>query len=139
MVNYCLEVAADKTQDDKQRQTALAALEGRIDRKSEKQIDSLFAVAKSDAPPTVVDQAFRRIRELPRELAIDKLYAFFDTKDWKLRRLAAATVLQMSSVKHIDEFMDKLADKAKDNFNLGEAIAYGAYLGGLKDGNRWRS
>lgn len=135
VVNYILEVAADKSQDEKRRQTALAALEGHIDRKDQKQVDKLFEIAKSDAPPTVVDQAFRRIRELPREVAIEKLYAFFDSKDWKLRRLAAASALQMSSTKHIAEFMDKLATKAKDNYNLGEAITYGAYLGALKDGD----
>jgi len=135
VVSYCLEVAANKKVAKKRRQTALAALEGHIDRKNTKQIDDLFAIAKSDAPPEVVDQAFRRIRELPRDKAVGKLYGFFESENWKLRRLAAATVLQMSTVKHIDEFLEQLGAKAEKNFNLPEAITYGAYLAALKEGD----
>lgn len=136
VVNYALGVAADGKQDTKRRQTALAALEGHIDRKNDKQIDKLFELtADKKAPPEVVDQAFRRIRELPRDKVIGKLYDFFDTDDWKIRRLAGATILQMSKVEHVDEFLSKLDDKATKNFNLPEAITYGAYLAGLKGGD----
>jgi len=136
VVNYALDVAADPKQDKKRRQTALAALEGHIDRKNDKQIDKLFELAgNKDAPPEVVDQAFRRIRELPRDKVIGKLYGFFEGDDWKIRRLAAATVLQMSKVEDVDEFLDKLDSKATTNFNLPEAITYGAYLAGLKGGD----
>ena len=136
VVNYALSIAANEKEDKKRRQAALAALEGHIDRKNDKQISKLFELASDKkAPPEVVDQAFRRIRELPREKVIDKLYDFFDTDDWKIRRLAGATILQMSKVEHVDEFLGKLDRKATKNFNLPEAITYGAYLAGLKGGD----
>jgi hypothetical protein len=133
VVAYCLDIAKDGKEDKARRQTALAALEGHIDRKNDKHIESLFEIAKSDAPAEVIDQAFRRIRELPRDKAIDKLYEFFSSKDWKVRRLAAATVLNMSTTAHVGEFLENLGAKAK-NFNLPEAITYGAYLASLKEG-----
>jgi hypothetical protein len=135
VVAYALDLASDKKEPTARRQTALAALEGHIDRKNDKQIERLFKLAKSEAPPQVIDQAFRRIRELPRDKVASTLYGFFDTEDWKIRRLAGATILQMSKVKHIDEFLKELATKAEKNFNLPEAITYGAYLAGLKDGD----
>lgn len=135
MVDHCLAVAADKKQPKKHRQTALAALEGHLDRRNTEQIDQLFAITKADPPAIVTDQAFRRIREMPRAVVKDKLYGFFESKDWKLRRLAGATILQMSTVKHADEFLDALGDKAKTNYNLAEAITFGAYLAGLKEGD----
>ncbi|MEQ9321552.1 MAG: hypothetical protein RIF41_20470, partial [Polyangiaceae bacterium] len=105
-------------------------------RKNDKQIAKLIELASDKkAPPEVVDQAFRRIRELPREKVIGKLYDFFDGEDWKIRRLAGATILQMSKVEHVDEFLGKLEAKATKNFNLPEAITYGAYLAGLKGGD----
>ena len=134
VVTYALDVAADSKEDAKRRQAALAALEGHIDRKNDDHIKKLLAIAKSDAPALVIDQAFRRVRELPREGVARDLYAMFDTKDWKIRRLAAATILQMSEAKDIDEFLSELAKRADKNFNLPEAITYGAYLATLKGG-----
>ncbi len=135
MVDHCLAVAADKAQPEKHRQTALAALEGHLDRRKTEQIDKLFAIIKSNPPAIVTDQAFRRVREMPRSVVKDKLYGFFESEDWKLRRLAGATLLQMSTVKHADEFLKTLGEKATKNFNLAEAITYGAYLSTLKDGD----
>jgi hypothetical protein len=83
----------------------------------------------------VLDQAFRRIRELPRAKVAPQLYDLFKTERWKLRRAAAATILAMSTVEHIDEFLAQLSRLAHKNFNLPEAITYGALLGGLKEGN----
>jgi hypothetical protein len=136
VVQYSLELAADPKQHEKRRQTALAALEGHIDRKNEKQIDRLFAIAAAEkTPPVVVDQAFRRIRELPRDRVAERLYKFFESKDWQLRRLAGATILQMSSGKHVEEFMRALGERATKNLNLPEFITYGAYIKDLKDGD----
>jgi hypothetical protein len=136
VVEYCLGIAADKGQDKKRRQASLAALEGHIDRDDAKQIDALFAIAKTaDLPPEVTDQVFRRIKELPRDKAAERLYDFFKSTDWKLRRLAGATVLAMSTAKHIDEFLGKLGDFATKNFNLAEALTLGALLGELKEGD----
>ncbi|MBI4699674.1 MAG: hypothetical protein HY744_00670 [Deltaproteobacteria bacterium] len=135
VIEFCLQVAEEKKADEKRRQAALAALEGNLDRKATKQIDRILAVAAGETPDVVLDQAFRRLRELPREKVIDKLYDLLKTDRWKLRRAAAGTVLQMSTVQHIDEFLDRLDQNFTKNFNLTEGITYGAYLGDLKEGD----
>jgi hypothetical protein len=136
VVDYCLEVAASTDADEKRRQTALAALEGHVDRKDPEQVKKLLAIVKDDkAPDIVVDQAFRRLKEMPRALVVDDLYTMMSNSNWQRRRLAAATVLQMSTSKNIDEFMGKLGAKVDKNFHLPEGITYGAYLADLKGGN----
>lgn len=136
MVDYCLGVAADASQAEKRRQAALAALEGHIDRKNAAQVEKLLAIAKAEkAPPLVLDQLFRRMRELPRAQVAPEVYKLFESSSWEVRRLAGATLLQMSTVKHVDEFMENLGQKATKNFNLPEAITYGAYLAGLEGGD----
>ena len=123
-----------REQIEKRRQAALAALEGRLDRNNADDIKRIFALATSDAPDSVLDLAFRRISEMPREVVADKLYELFKGDKWKIRRIAAATILKMSSVKHIDEFMGKLPADGK-NFAMAEAITYGALFGDLKEGD----
>jgi len=132
VVDYNLGFAARKDQSDKRRQLALAAIEGQLDRQNPDDVKRIFAIASSDAPDIVLDQAFRRIGEMPREVVVDKLYGLFKTDKWKVRRAAATTVLKMSSVKNIDEFLGKLQEDK--NFAMGEALTYGAYLGDLKEG-----
>jgi hypothetical protein len=131
-VGFLLTFAANKEAPEKRRQAALAALEGRLDRNNPKDIQRILEIASADAPDAVLDQAFRRVGEMPRELVADKLYALFKTDKWKVRRAAAATILKMSTAKHIDEFMSKLPD-AK-GFAMPEALTYGAALGDLKEG-----
>jgi hypothetical protein len=135
VVDYCLRYAGDKSQAEKRRNAALAALEGRIPRDDPAIIERVLAIASSEAPDIVMDQVFRRIRELPRDKVVDKIYDLFRTDKWKVRRAAGATLLQMSTVKHIDEFLRYLSEKATKNFSLGETMTYGAYLGELKEGD----
>ncbi len=122
-----------KDQIEKRRQAALAAVEGHLDRNNQDDIKRIFEIAKSDAPDSILDLAFRRAGELPRDQVVDKLYELFKGDKWKIRRAAAATVLKMSTMKHVDEFMSKLPADGK-NFAMGEAITYGALIGDLKDG-----
>jgi hypothetical protein len=131
-VDFLLNFAATKEQSEKRRQAALAALEGRLDRNNPDDLKRILQIASADAPDLVLDQAFRRVGELPRELVVDKLYEIFKTDKWKVRRAAAGTVLKMSTVKHIDEFMGKLPEGK--GFAMGEALAYGAAIGDLKEG-----
>jgi hypothetical protein len=133
-VDFLLTFAASKEQSEKRRQAALAALEGRLDRNNPDDLKRILQIAATDAPDVVLDQAFRRVGELPRELVVDKLYEIFKTDKWKIRRAAAGTVLKMSTVKHIDEFMGKLPEGAAKGFAMGEALAYGASIGDLKEG-----
>jgi hypothetical protein len=123
-----------KEQIEKRRTAALAALEGRLDRSNPDDIKRVLDIAKSDAPDSVLDLAFRRAGEMPRELVVEKLYELFKGDKWKIRRAAAATVLKMSTLKHVDEFMGKLPADGK-NFAMPEAITYGALIGELKEGN----
>lgn len=123
-----------KEQIEKRRTAALAALEGRLDRSNPEDIKRVLDIAKSDAPDSVLDLAFRRAGEMPRDQVVDKLYELFKGDKWKIRRAAAATVLKMSTVKHVDEFMGKLPADGK-NFAMAEAITYGAIIGELKEGN----
>jgi hypothetical protein len=135
VIDFCLEFAAKKEQSDKRRQAALAAIEARLDRNNPEDIKRVLAIAASDAPDIVLDQAFRRLGELPRDQVVDKLYDLFKTDKWKVRRAAAMTVLKMSTVKNVDEFMAKLPEGgAAKGFALPEALAYGAGLGDLKEG-----
>jgi hypothetical protein len=132
VVDHNLAFAARKDQSDKRRQTSLAALEGQLDRQNPDDVKRIFVIAGSDAPDIVLDQAFRRIGEMPREVVVDKLYDLFKTDKWKVRRAAATTVLKMSNAKHVGEFLKKLPEDK--NFAMGEALTYGAYLGELKEG-----
>ena len=134
VIDFCLDFAARRDQSEKRRQAALAALEGRLDRNSPDDIKRVLAIAASDAPDIVLDQAFRRLGELPREQVVDKLYDLFKTDKWKVRRAAAMTVLKMSTAKNIDEFLAKLPEGgAAKGFAMPEALAYGAGLGDLKE------
>jgi hypothetical protein len=134
VVGFLLEFAASKDQSEKRRQAALAALEGRLDKSKPEDIARILAIASSDAPDVVLDQAFRRVAELPREVVIDKLYELFKTDKWKVRRAAAATILRMSTLKHLDEFMAKLPKGSAKGFAMPEALTYGAVIGELKEG-----
>lgn len=135
IVAYCIGIALDSKETSKRRQIALAALEGHIERTDRKTIDAIVKIAGSDAPPVVLDQAFRRIKGLPRENVAEDLYGLFKTEKWKVRRAAAGAVLAMSSVKHIDEFLQKLDENTKKNFNMDEALKYGSFMSALKDGD----
>ncbi len=132
-VDFALSFAADKNQSEKRRQAALAAIEGRLDRNSDSDVKRLFDVASSDAPDGVLDQAFRRVGELPREKVVDKLYELFKSDKWRVRRAAAGTVLRMSTLKQLDEFISKLPDGK--GFAMPEALTYGALFGDMKEGN----
>jgi hypothetical protein len=134
-VDFLLNFASKKEEGEKRRQGALAALEGRLDRNNPDDLKRIFQIASTDAPDVVLDQAFRRIGEMPRELVVERLYDIFKTDKWKIRRAAAATVLKMSTVKHIDEFLGKLPEgAAAKTFAMSEALAYGTAFGDLKDG-----
>jgi hypothetical protein len=133
-VDYCLTFAAQKDQAEKRRQGALAAVEGRLDRNRPEDIKRVLDIAATDAPDAVLDQAFRRISEMPREVVVGKLYDLFKSDKWKIRRAAAGTVIKMSTVKQIDEFMAKLPPGPAKGFAMSEALTYGASLGELKDG-----
>lgn len=131
-VDFGLSFAARKDQSDKRRQMALAMLDGRMDKTNPDDLKRLSEIAGSDAPDVVLDQAFRRMGELPRDMVADKLTELFKTDKWKVRRAAAATLLKLSEVKHIRDFLLSLPENK--SFAMPEAITYGALIGELKEG-----
>jgi hypothetical protein len=136
VTSYCLNLSADKNRSAKLRAGALQALENRIDKKDAKSIAQLVDVAKNkETPKTVVDLAFRLLKQLPRDVVVKQLYPLLDLEDWQVRRLAGTTILQMSKVENIPEFLDELGKRAKKNFNPAEARTYAAYIVDLKEGN----
>jgi HEAT repeat protein len=133
--DFALALGADKNQATTRRQAALAAVERRLDPKNPKHVEAIVAIAGDPtAPPEVLDQAFRRISEMPREAVADKLTTLMNTDKWKVRRAAATTLLRMSTLKQLDAFMNKLPSKTS-GFAMPEAITYGATIGDLKEGN----
>ena len=135
-IDFCLNFAADSKQSPERRQAALAAVEGKLDRKNGQDVDRILTIAKSDAPPIVLDQAFKRIGELPRDAVIGKLYEVFQSDKWTTRRAAAGVVLKMSTMKDFDEFMSKLPEKdGSKGFAMPESITYGAIFSDLKEGD----
>ncbi len=133
-VDFCLDFALDGKNKKERRAAALAAVELRLDPKNEADMKRIFDIALSDSPPEVLDLAFRRIGEMPRDKVVDRLYAAFKTDKWKVRRAAGTIVLKMSTVKHLGEFMAKLPDKDTKGFAMPEAITYGSWMGDLKEG-----
>ena len=130
-VAFLLVFAQDKTQSDKRRSAALAALQGNLDKKDTTHAAALLAIAgASDTPDPVRDQALARVGELPRPVVIDKLYDLFKDPNWKVRQVAAQLVLKMSETPQLPEFFTNLG-KA-DNMTITEALRYGALLSGMK-------
>jgi hypothetical protein len=125
-VDYCLAFASDKSQNEKRRQAALAALEGRLDRSNQGDIEKVLALAAADeTPDSVRDLAFQRIGEMPRDHVVGKLYSLFGSRKWKVRWVAATTVLKMSSTDQLPEFMARLP---VFGLALSEPLTYGGNI-----------
>ncbi len=130
-VAHLLSYGLDKNQPEQRRAEALNALEGHLDRKNSKQLASILNLAGADDTPDLVRSlALRRVGEMPRKAVINRLYALFRNKNWKIRWVAAELVLKMSESKHMDEFMGQLG-KTK-GIALSEPLRYGQLLADLK-------
>lgn len=133
VVAYCSALAKDTAHPTRWRAGALSALQGHL---TADNAAELFAIVNHDkTPASVMREAFRRLGELPRGTVASGLYALFGASDWRVRRLAAATLLKSSKVEHIDEFMAELASRVTGSFGIAEAITYGARLGELAGGD----
>jgi hypothetical protein len=131
IVQYLLNFASDKAQVEKQRATALIALEGQLDKNDKAQVEKVLAIAGAeDTPDGVRDAALRRVGEMPRKLVVDRLYSLFDSKEWKIRWVAAELILKMSDSSQIDEFMARLG-RVK-NMSITEPLRYGSMIGDMK-------
>jgi hypothetical protein len=130
-VSFLLAFAQDKSQPEKRRAAALAALQGNIDKTNKDHAAAILAVAgAADTPDSVRDMALQRIGELPRPLVIDKLYDLFKDPNWKVRWVAAQLVLKMSETPQLPEFFQKIGQA--DNMALTEPLLYGQLLSTMK-------
>ncbi len=129
-VEYLLSFAADPKNTPERRKTALAALEGRVDKNNPADVDRLFSIAKDDnTPDEVRDPAFQRLGELPKEQILPKLYSLFTGHKWKVRWVAAQLVLKTISTKGVPEFMSRLPASAREKMGISEPILYGELIG----------
>jgi hypothetical protein len=129
IIEYALNYAGDAKNSETRRASALAALESRVDKSKQADIDRIFAIAKDDATPdSVRDLAFARLGELPKELIVPKLYTLFDSKKWKVRWVAASNVLKTMSTKEVADFMKHLPATPATKMGMSEPISYGALI-----------
>jgi hypothetical protein len=132
-VDYLLGVGADKNKPEKRREAALAALENRLDRNNPGDVQRVLAIAGGEeTPDSVRQQAFNRAAELPREQVAPKLYELFSQKDvkrWKIRWVAASTVLKMSKGPDVGEFLAKLPPGNAAGMTPAEPLEYGSLIG----------
>ncbi len=135
VVEYLIQFASDAKNSSERRKTALAALEGRVDKNNAADVERIFSIAKEDSTPDEVrDLAFRRLGELPKEQIIGKFYALFHDKMWKVRWVAAEKVLGMITLKQVPDFMNHLPPTAASKMGLNEALSYGGLIGAMTPG-----
>lgn len=131
VVEYLIEFASEKSENEKRRAAALAALENHVDKDNVGQADRILALAGADdTPDTVRDVALRRVGEMPRKVVVGRLYSLFDANNWKVRWLAAELILKMSDVSQVDEFMSHLQEVK--HMSLTEPLRYGSLIGEMK-------
>jgi hypothetical protein len=133
VVEYLIQYASNAANSAERRKTALAALEGAVDKNSTSDVERIFAIAKDDnTPDEVRDLAFARLSELPKEQVVPRLYTLFQPKKWKVRWVAAEAVLKMITAKpargDIAEFMSHLPATPKEKMALTEPITYAGFL-----------
>jgi hypothetical protein len=131
VVEFLLNYAGDKKASEKRRAPALVALEGKIDKNNKAQVEKIMALAGADdTPDSVRDAALRIAGEMPRKMVVDRLYAMFDAKNWKIRWVAAELILNMSDNTQIDEFMGRLGHVK--TMSITEPLRYGKLMGDMK-------
>jgi hypothetical protein len=129
VVEYLIQYASDKNNSSDRRKTALAALEGAVDKSNMADIERIFAIAKDDSTPDEVrDLAFNRLGELPKDQVVPRLYTLATAKRWKVRWVAFQQVLKMITPKQIPDFMNHLPQSPKEKMGLGEPMTYASYL-----------
>ncbi len=133
VVDYLLAYSVDPKNSSDRRKTALAALEGRVDKSNPADVDRIFAIAKDDSTPDDVrDIAFQRLGELPKEQIVPRLYTLFTGHKWKVRWVAASLVLKTISTRQVPEFMSHLPTNATQKMGMGEPLSYGNLIGKME-------
>jgi hypothetical protein len=128
-IEYCLQYAHDKTKSEKMRTDALAALENRVDKNVQKDIDTIFDIIRDDSNPDKVRAiALNRFGELPKDTIVPMLYKLFTGKKWQVRVDAAKLVLKTMTPRDVPDFFRHLPQDEKSKFALGEPITYAQFI-----------
>ena len=132
VVEYLIQFSVDTHNSADRRKTALAALEGAIDKNNAADIERIFTIAKDEnTPDEVRDLAFNRLGELPKEQVVPRLYTLFNAKKWKVRWVAASQILKMITPKQIPDFMNHLPATSGVKMGQGEPLGYGGLLAAM--------
>lgn len=135
VVEYLLKYAADASKPAERRKLALAALEGNLDKNNPADLERIFAMAKNDEMPDVARSiAFQRIGEFPREQIVPRLYTLFDARKWKVRWVAAETVLKTMTPRQVPEFMARLPKSSAVHMGMTEGLSYGGVIARMEAG-----
>ncbi len=127
IVDYLLEFAANAKNSDDRRKTALAALDGRLDKNSAADMNAIFAIAKEESTSDIVrDLAFQRLQEFPKDQIVLKLYTLFDQpKKWKVRWVAGDLILKtITNPKQVPDFLKHLPTKSTTKMGMTEPLGY---------------
>lgn len=131
VVDYLLAFSQDKGQTEKLRASAMAALQGNLDRNNPAHAEVPLALAgASDTPDQLRDVALLRLGEFPRQMILDKLYGLFRNDNWRVRWVSAESVLKMSDTSELGSFFGKLGQG--DGFSITEPLRYGALIAAMK-------
>jgi hypothetical protein len=131
-VDYLLGFAEDRSQAEKKRATALAALQGNLDKGNQTHANRVLAIGgASDTPDSVRDVALQRVGEFPRAMVAEGLYALFKDPNWKVRNVAASLLLKLSHTGQLPEFFDHIG-RDSEGMALSEPLRYGALIATLK-------
>lgn len=126
---YLLKYAGDSTKPADRRKLALAALEGLLDKGSAQDLERIFAMAKDENMPDVARSvAFQRIGEFPREQIVPRLYSLFNSPKWKVRWVAAETILKTMTPKNVPDFMTRLPKTPGVKMGMTEPLSYGGVI-----------
>jgi hypothetical protein len=128
LVMASIQVAASPARSTKERASAIYAIVGKA---REHHIPSLMSLFASDAPGEVLDAIGRVLSAMPYDQVEPHVFALFSRVDWKRRRLAVASLLKTARGEHASRFMDALDTVPMPNFEIREALTYGAYVGDL--------
>ena len=133
VVDYLLAFTQDKNESERRRATALAALQGNLDRSNPSHAEVPLALAGApDTPDQLRDVAFARVGEFPRPLILGKLYGLFKSDNWKVRWVAGELILKTSDTSELPEFFSKLGQVQADAFAITEPLRYGALIASMK-------
>lgn len=131
VVDYLLGFAQDKNESEKRRATAMAALQGNLERNNPAHAEVPLALAAAaDTPDQLRDVAFARLGEFPRQMILGKLYELFKNENWKVRWVAAELILKTSDTSELPQFFAKLGQA--DGFAITEPLRYGALIAAMK-------